>query len=120
VNMQNQQSKTESAAAVASSALLGCVCDNTDKEIWRERPGDAYAASIHVTEHGGIGINCGGHVIVAPVRQWHEAGELLMCVNPYLPEWRRKLAMWLLNVGCKGYGVKQPNIPAETREHKTL
>jgi hypothetical protein len=91
-------------------AVLGC-CSNTDKEIWRKKPGDYYAPSIHVTEGGGIGMNVGGHVIVAPIERWHEAAELLMCVNPCLPEWRRKLAMWLLNARVKGY--KQPNVPDE-------
>jgi len=71
-------------------------CQNTDKEIWRERPGDYYADSIHVTEHGGIGINCGGYVIVAPIKKWQKAGELFLCVNPNLKTWRWKLAMWLL------------------------
>lgn len=33
---------------------------NTDKELWREREGDHYADSIHVTVTGCIGINCGG------------------------------------------------------------
>lgn len=47
---------------------------NTDREIWRERPDDYYADSIHVTEGGGIGINCGGHVVVKPVREWHALG----------------------------------------------
>lgn len=69
---------------------------NTDKEIWRKIPGDHYSPSIHVTEHLGIGINCGGHVIVAPIEHWHEAGEKILCVNPELPNWRRKLAAWLL------------------------
>ncbi len=46
-------------------------CLNTDREIWREREGDAYADSIHVTKMGGIGIDCGGHVIVKSVRAWH-------------------------------------------------
>lgn len=48
---------------------------NTDREIWRgpdEGCGDFYADSIHVTEQGGIGIDCGGHVIVMPVRSWHK------------------------------------------------
>jgi hypothetical protein len=31
------------------------ICKNTDKEIWRERPADFYADSIHVTTQGGIG-----------------------------------------------------------------
>lgn len=44
---------------------------NTDREIWCEREGDFYADSIHVTEGGGIGIDCGGYVIVMPVREWH-------------------------------------------------
>lgn len=45
--------------------------ENTDRELWRERAGDYYADSIHVTEHGGIGINCGGTVFVKPLRVWH-------------------------------------------------
>ena len=44
---------------------------NTDKEIWRERPDDYYSDSIHVTQTGGIGINVGGTVFVRPVREWH-------------------------------------------------
>jgi len=47
---------------------------NTDKEIWRKIPEDFYSPSIHVTEFGGIGINVGGYVLVAPVEKWHEAG----------------------------------------------
>ena len=60
-------------------------------------------SSFARVEGGGIGMNVGGHVIVAPIERWHEAAELLMCVNPCLPEWRRKLAMWLLNARVKGY-----------------
>jgi len=37
--------------------------NNTDRELWRKVSGDYYAPSIHVTESGGIGIDCGGHVI---------------------------------------------------------
>ena len=70
---------------------------NTDKELWRERADDYYADSIYITEHGGIGLDCGGHVIVAPIRKWHKAGELFLCINPSLSTWRWKLAMWLLN-----------------------
>lgn len=44
---------------------------NTDRELWREREGDYYADSIHVTKQGGIGINCGGHVIVRSLKNWH-------------------------------------------------
>lgn len=50
-------------------------CQNTDRELWREREGDFYADSIHVTQDGHIGINCGGHVIVMPLRKWHEAAQ---------------------------------------------
>jgi hypothetical protein len=46
-------------------------CENTDRELWRERDGDYYADSIHVTKEGSIGINCGGYVVVMPVRKWH-------------------------------------------------
>lgn len=48
-----------------------CQVTNTDRELWREREGDYYADSIHVTTSGGIGINCGGTVIVKSLRQWH-------------------------------------------------
>lgn len=52
-------------------AEQGCrAVNNTDRELWREREGDYYADSVHVTEGGGIGINCGGHVIVMPLRKW--------------------------------------------------
>jgi len=44
--------------------------ENADREIWREREGDFYADSIHVTKDGGIGINCGGTVIVMSAREW--------------------------------------------------
>lgn len=53
----------------------GCstqVVINTDKELWREIEDDYYSPSIHVTEHGGIGINVGGCVAVKPVREWHK------------------------------------------------
>lgn len=45
--------------------------ENTDRELWREREGDFYADSIHVTKNGGIGIDCGGYVIVRSLRAWH-------------------------------------------------
>lgn len=48
--------------------------ENTDRELWRERPGDYYSNSIHVTAHGQIGINVGGYVITMSVRDWHAAG----------------------------------------------
>ena len=38
---------------------------NTDRELWRG-PDEG----IFVTEGGGIGIDCGGHVIVMPIRKW--------------------------------------------------
>jgi hypothetical protein len=47
-------------------------CQNTDKEIWRERPGDYYSDSIHATKDGGIGINCGGRVMVLAASKWFE------------------------------------------------
>ena len=46
--------------------------ENTDRELWRETPGDYYSPSIHVTAQGAIGIDCGGTVYVKPVRVWHE------------------------------------------------
>ena len=45
---------------------------SNDRELWREREGDYYANSIHVTDAGGIGINVGGYVIVKPLAGWHK------------------------------------------------
>lgn len=45
---------------------------NTDRELWRDGLSDN-ADSIHVTESGGIGINCNGYVIVMPLFEWHAA-----------------------------------------------
>ena len=36
---------------------------NTDTEIWRAVPGDAYSPSIHATCFGSIGINVAGRVL---------------------------------------------------------
>jgi hypothetical protein len=60
----------ESETWMTDSAEVPAAAQNTDREIWRERPGDYYADSIFVTEGGAIGINCGGHVEVLPVREW--------------------------------------------------
>lgn len=43
---------------------------NTDRELWRERPGDYYADSIFVTADGQIGISGGGTIYVASLRDW--------------------------------------------------
>ena len=59
---------------IKSLEYLGGACQNTDVELWRETPGDYYADSIHVTKTGGIGINCGGTVIVKPLRDWFRDG----------------------------------------------
>lgn len=48
---------------------------NTDRELYREPDqgcGSYYSDSIHVTQQGGIGMNCGGTVYVMPIRRWHE------------------------------------------------
>jgi hypothetical protein len=58
--------------------------ENKDKEIWRKKVGDFYSPSIHVTEHGNIGINCGGHVIVMSVEKWHAAGRLRIALDDLL------------------------------------
>jgi len=71
---------------------------NTDKELWREKPGDYYSDSIHITEHSEIGISCGGHIVAAPLRNWHKVGEMFLCVNPNLKRWKWKVAMWLLAI----------------------
>lgn len=63
---------TESPGEAAGGSVRDDrACKNTDREIWREREGDYYADSIHVTKGGGIGIDCGGTVYVKPIREWH-------------------------------------------------
>ena len=57
---------------------------NTDREIWREREGDYYADSIHVTKEGAIGINCGGNVIVLPIREWHKRADTIERLEAYV------------------------------------
>lgn len=59
--------------------MMDGAAQNTDRELWRgpdEGNGSFYADSIHVTVGGGIGINCGGLVIVKPLRDWHRAAAL--------------------------------------------
>jgi len=60
--------------------------ENTDKEIWRKPPGTFYEPSIHVTETGGIGIDCGGHVIVMKVEKWHSLGRLRIALEEALSD----------------------------------
>ncbi len=51
---------------------------NTDREIYREPDaghGSFYSDSIHVTKEGGIGINCGGTVVVMSLQDWFGAGD---------------------------------------------
>lgn len=99
----------------------GC-CQNTDRELWREREGDYYADSIHVTESGGIGINAGGLVIVKPLRAWVElAKKEILSENPnaFLPHPVSEIPPALsepkekepvLNLGAAGL----PEAPAES------
>lgn len=57
----------------ASAAPLTGAKMSTDRELWREREGDYYADSIHVTREGYIGINSGGFVQVKSVQTWASA-----------------------------------------------
>jgi hypothetical protein len=45
---------------------------NTDREIYRTPFNSVNDDSMHVTESGAIGINCGGSVFVMPLRAWHK------------------------------------------------
>jgi len=84
-------------------------CENTDRELWRERPGDYYADSIHVTEEGAIGINCGGMVYTMSVKAWHK-----LAAVPVQPQ--RCEGLCQLEAGgqrCKecGYAKQVDNLP---------
>jgi hypothetical protein len=73
------QTPAERLAAIRADAKM-----NTDRELWREREGDYYADSIHVTAQGDIGINCGGTVVVLPLREWHRVA--LTPADPVPPQ----------------------------------
>ena len=67
-------------------------CKNTDRELWREGPGDFYSPSIFVTEQGGIGINAGGTVIIKTLREWGKlAEEENKITNPKIAKPKRPL-----------------------------
>ena len=70
----------------------GCA-KNTDKELWRKKPGDYYSPSIHITQNGDIGINVGGYVIVASVEKWHKA-------QKESHKWE-KLKKWIESQDCE-------------------
>lgn len=46
--------------------------ENTDTHLWPIVSQDLLADSLHITAGGALGINCGGHVIVREIRDWHE------------------------------------------------
>lgn len=70
---------------IEPNSLEGASCENSDKEIWREREGDFYSDSIHVTKSGCIGLNVGGHVIVMSVKKWHALGRLRIALEDVIP-----------------------------------
>lgn len=55
----------------ADAASIPSAVENTDRELWRETPGDYYSPSVHVTVNGMIGINVGGTVVVQSPSGWH-------------------------------------------------
>jgi hypothetical protein len=68
--------------------------ENTDRELWRgpdEGNGSYYADSVHVTKGGGIGIDCGGCVIVKTPRGWHEAAEAIASLQGEVERLREML-----------------------------
>ena len=46
---------------------------NTDRDLWREPPGDYYADRVFLTEGGGIGMDRGGHCRVLSIKEWFRA-----------------------------------------------
>jgi hypothetical protein len=51
------------------------VSENKDREIYREKIGDFYSDSIHVTEDGAIGISCGGSVYEKSIKLWSKLAD---------------------------------------------
>jgi hypothetical protein len=89
-------------------------CANTDRELWRETEGDYYAPSIHVTEHGGIGINVGGTVVVRPIREWHALATRTPAPSSDIEERAQRVLKWVAG-GCSSWGVPTQDIEAIAR-----
>lgn len=75
-------------------------CENTDVKLWEEPSVDFHShfhrGKIFVTRQNGIGIECGGHAIVAPLKTWHESAKLFIPHNLSSNSWRWKVVKWLL------------------------
>jgi hypothetical protein len=94
--LMKEQKSNKNQQLASLSEGNGYACINTDIELWRKKNDDYFSPTIHVTEFGEIGINVGGHVIVAPIEDWHNAGNKILAVDPKLKNWKRRLAYWLL------------------------
>lgn len=82
---------------------------NTDREVWRETPGDFYSNSVHLTATGGLGINVGGTVYVKPPAEWHRLASgarstALVALAPEVDDALREVGKWL---------NEQPNRPID-------
>ncbi len=68
---------------------------NTDVEIWRGKPDDAFFPSVHVTSLGAIGIQAGGRVVVRSAREWVRIGwdEAPETDSEYIHRWRLSVAL---------------------------
>ena len=60
--------------------------ENTDRHLWPDTtaPGAPHE-SIHVTKQGGIGIDCGGYVIVMSLKRWHALAREVIEHGPRKP-----------------------------------
>lgn len=89
---------------------------NTDRELWRDG-GDYYAASIHVTQAGGIGINIAGTVFVKTADEWHrlareaERPTALSAVVASVTD-HEKVAKELDSIEGVGYGLTHSQLTA--------
>ena len=57
-------------------------CENTDRELWREVPGNYYSAKLFITANGTVGIDVDGLVIVRPIRSWHALAQAEEAIRP--------------------------------------
>jgi|HubBroStandDraft_1064217.scaffolds.fasta_scaffold01201_21 hypothetical protein len=79
---------------------------NTDIEIWRGKsraefgdPNRFYADSLHIVKSDveALGINCGGFVIVKPIREWHRLAATAPPVDAMLRPLLERLENYLYN-----------------------
>lgn len=79
---------------------------NTDRTLWRDEDD-----SVFITQGGGLGINCGGHVIVKPLLAWHQQSATIARLEAERDEAERQRQTWV---------ALHSTLEAENARHREL